>query len=373
MIAKYPEKTIRTFFTLVRAGLWEQEVQLLPFCEIDYFAKIKKLAEEQSVIGLVAAGLDHVQDIKVPKKDVLQIIGQTLQLEQNNQAMNYFIGVVVDKMRKEGIYTLLVKGQGVAQCYERPLWRSCGDVDFLLSSSNYAKAKKYLIPLASSVDQENKERMHQSMVFDPWVLELHGTLHTRQLPNLNNVIDSVQEDIFNRGAVRAWENGGTTIYLPSPDNDVFIIFSHIIQHFFGGGIGLRQICDLCRLLWTYRNSINVTILEQRLREARVFTEWKAFASLSVEWLGMPAEAMPFYSVSGRWSRKANRLISFILKTGNFGHNRESENHNEASSFRRNVHSLLRYTCDAFTHLFIFPIDSLKVWFRMVTRGISEIV
>ena len=59
-----------------------------------------------------------------------------LQIEKQNSAMNSFIGVLVEKMRKEGIYTLLIKGQGVAQCYEKPLWRSCGDIDLYLSEDN---------------------------------------------------------------------------------------------------------------------------------------------------------------------------------------------------------------------------------------------
>ena len=70
-----------------------------------------------------------------------QFIGRTVQLEQRNQAMNYFIGVLVEKMREAGIYTVLVKGQGVGQCYERPLWRSCGDVDLFFDAENYERAK----------------------------------------------------------------------------------------------------------------------------------------------------------------------------------------------------------------------------------------
>ena len=73
----------------------------------------------------MAAGIEHITDRKPQKKDVLQFIGRTVQLEQRNQAMNYFIGVMVEKMSEAGIYTVLVKGQGVGQCYERPLWRSC--------------------------------------------------------------------------------------------------------------------------------------------------------------------------------------------------------------------------------------------------------
>ena len=88
------------------------------------------------MVGLIAAVIEHVVDKKPQKKDVLQFIDRTVRLEQRNQAMNYFIGVLVEIMWEAGLFTLLVKGQGVAQCYDRPLCRSCGDVDFFLSDEN---------------------------------------------------------------------------------------------------------------------------------------------------------------------------------------------------------------------------------------------
>lgn len=94
------------------------------------YGRILELAQEQSVVGLVSVGLEHVVDVKVPKEVVLQFVGLTLQEEQRNTSMNAFIAQVVQKMLDEDIYTLLVKGQGIAQCYERPLWRTSGDIDF---------------------------------------------------------------------------------------------------------------------------------------------------------------------------------------------------------------------------------------------------
>ena len=39
---------------------------------------------------------------------------------------------IVDKMREKDIYTLLVKGQGIAQCFERPLWRTWLVIGFII-------------------------------------------------------------------------------------------------------------------------------------------------------------------------------------------------------------------------------------------------
>ena len=106
----------KVFFELVRAGLWEEDVELRNYGSTDY-SQILQLATEQSVVGLVAAGLEHVKDVKVPQEWALQFIGQTLQIEQRNKAMNQFIAKTVERMRLAGIYGLLVKGSGLAQCY----------------------------------------------------------------------------------------------------------------------------------------------------------------------------------------------------------------------------------------------------------------
>ena len=171
------------FFALVRAGLWEKEARLLSFGEVDY-DEVMRLAEEQSVVGLVAAGIDGLKESRedgfaIPLEMKLQFIGQSLQLEQENAAMNRFIEKLIEKMRHSDGYAVLVKGQGVAQCYERPLWRSCGDVDLLLSHENYDKAKELLAPLASSVETEWSYQKHLSMTIDQWIVELHGSLRTQ--------------------------------------------------------------------------------------------------------------------------------------------------------------------------------------------------
>lgn len=61
----------------MRAGRWEKYARLLSFNPID-FQLVMSLAEEQSVVGFVAAGLEHVTDMKLPKEDVLQFVGHAL-------------------------------------------------------------------------------------------------------------------------------------------------------------------------------------------------------------------------------------------------------------------------------------------------------
>lgn len=360
----------QAFFALLRSGLWEKEARLSTFGVIS-FERVQRLAEEQSVLGLVVAGLDHVVDIKIPKKDVLPIIGQTLQLEQKNQAMNLFIGALVEKMRKVDIYAILVKGQGIAQCYERPLWRSSGDVDFFLSDDNYKKAKQYLIPLAAHVDEEGVSSMHLGMTIDSWVVELHGTMHTGLASRIDKVLDRIKEDVFNRGDVRSWMNDTTQVFLPGVNSDALLVFTHFLKHFYKGGLGLRQICDWCRLLWTYRDSIDRSRLESNLISMGLVSEWKAFGAFAVDYLGMPSEAMPLYDSSAKWHRKADKICRFVMDVGNFGHNRDMSYYGKRPYFVRKVISFGQRMGDLFRHAGIFPLDSLRFFPKILFNGLRS--
>ena len=335
------------------------------------------LAEEQSVVGLLAAGIEHVVDGKPQKKDVLQFIGRTVQLEQRNQAMNYFIGVTVEKMREGGIYTLLVKGQGVAQCYERPLWRACGDVDFFLSDDNYERAKAFLTPLASEVESEYKGSKHLGMTIDPWVVELHGSLRMGLPRRINDVLDDIKSETFNGGNVRTWDNDGTQVFMLGKENDAVYVFAHFFNHFYKGGLGLRQICDWCRLLWTYRETLDVKKLEGRLRRAGLMTAWKAFCALAVFYLGIP------FTVDGllldgekeleRYRQKADRIMEFVLMSGNFGHNRDHSYFEKYPYLIRKCVSFARRVGDLACHAKIFPLDSLRFFPSMLVNGVRSAV
>lgn len=367
LLVRTIDNNTEAFLTILRAGLWEQEVRLSSLFPMD-FSAIYEMAEEQSVVGLLAAGLEQVADVKVPQDVVLEIVGSALQLEQCNREMNAFIAELVEKMRKNGIYTLLVKGQGIAQCYEKPLWRASGDIDLFLIGDDYKKAQSFLIPIAESVQKESGK--HHGMTIGPWIVELHGNLHCGLSARMDRSIDEVQRDVFYGGNVRSWMNGNTQVFLPSADNDIIFIFTHFLKHFYKGGLGLRQICDWCRLLWTYRNEVNVGLLEERLRAMGLMTEWKAFGAFAVDILGMPCDALPLYDGSIHWKRKAQHILSFILMSGNMGHNRDRSYRNYPFVIRK-VYSMGRRVGDMVNHARIFPLDSLRFLPRIFLNGVRS--
>lgn len=364
------DNNLRAFFALLRAGLWEQSVRLSPFEPLDFDA-LYELADEQTVIGLLGAGLEHVEDRKITKPEALRFLKKVFTLEGRNSEMNGFIEKLEGWLRNAGIYALLVKGQGVAQCYERPKWRAVGDVDLLVDDKNYLKAKEVLAAKAESVSVEEVDKKHIGMTIDSWTVELHGTLHNGLSSRSDRVIDEIQEDSLKKGNVVMWRNGETDIPLPGPDNHILFVFTHILQHFYHGGVGLRQICDWCRMLWTYRESINQALLESRLRKMGLMSEWKVFAFLAVNTLGFQASWMPLYSESKSLTRKAERVLALVLKKGNFGRNVDKSYLKKAPVFRRKVITIGRKLKESVSFFRIFPMDTFRfLWFFFV-EGVSR--
>lgn len=358
-----------TFFALVRASLWENGCLDIPIDETADWNSIYQLAQEQSVQGLVLQGVEKLRNNSVnhsiSKVLLLQWIGEVQVIEQRNKDMNIFIAKLIEKFRKADIYALLVKGQGIAQCYKMPLCRSCGDVDLYLSKENYEKAKSYLMPLAQHAEKEDKNRLHYGMTIAGWAVELHGTLHSEISNRMNRVLDEVHEDIFYRGNVRSWTNNGVQLFLPSADNDAIIVFTHFIDHFYGEGVGLRQICDWCRLLYTYRESLNYALLERRIRRAGLMTEWKGFGAFAVDYLGMPKEAMPFYEGTISLQRKADRICKLVIDTGNFGHNKDESYRKKYSGITGHVITTWRRFKEFARIAMIFPKNAPKFYMTYV--------
>lgn len=312
----------QVFLALLRAGLWGDvkvngyglKVIDLP-AAIDY-DEVLRLSGDQSVVGLVTAGLEMLPTGILPLTEKLKLVGMCQLIEQRNIAMNSFIARTIVQMRVAGIEPLLVKGQGIAQCYSRPLWRTSGDIDFFFSPDDFPKAVDFFMSYAANKVQDAKYTKSVGVYAEDWFVELHGTLRNNLSSRMDRMLDEVQKDTFDNRKVRVCRIGETDILMPNADNDLFLLFTHFVRHFYKGGFALRQLCDWCRLMWTYQDEIDSSLLESRLHKAGLMTEWKAFAAVAVDNLGMLKEAVPLYDDSAKWHQKAEKILNHMFNLKN---------------------------------------------------------
>lgn len=378
----------KAFFELIKAGLFpnfaETEAACCPFLMDEDWGTVYRLAEEQSVMGLVADGIGwfkvHDSSFRIPQEWALRFVGQAMLIERQNKAMNAFVAELVERLRERGVEALLMKGQGIAQCYEKPLWRTFGDVDVLLGKDEYTQAKAFLIPLGEMTEPEEVGKKHLALNIDGWTVELHGTLHCGLSRRIDKMLDAVQENAFSgkmsvgrSESARVWKNGDTVVPLLSAENDVLYVFAHILQHFYKGGIGLRQICDWCRLLYTYRETLDYVLLEHWIRKAGLMDEWSAFGNFAVSYLGMPPNVMPLYADSAKWTKKADKISEFILEVGNFGQNRDNSYFQKYLYLVRKCISAWQRMKDLCRHARIFPANSFRFFCGITYNGMVSVM
>lgn len=171
--------------------------------------------------------------------------------------------------------------------------------------------------MAEKLLPEDGDKKHFGMLFHGGVdVELHGTARAGFGKAFNDVIDGMQSELFTRKDFRSWDCLGEPVALPSVDFDAMFIFTHFIQHFYHGGLGLRQICDWTMHLRRFASVIDRAWIRRRLDELGLDKEWKAFGFIAVNLLGLPREEMPFYDET--FGRYSDMIWASIRHSGNFG-------------------------------------------------------
>ncbi len=369
------------FFTLLRSGLWGTEPvpPRLPengqsgdvSPELEVWKKTFRLAKEQTVIGLITDGASKCPAGYVPKDVSIRLMSALINVEKRNASVNALISRIIPLFDEAGVPVILVKGQAVAQCYSRPEGRMSGDIDLIVRPKDYEDAKAVLSGIADNVDGEGRDKLHFGAMIGDIEVELHGTVHTSLGGRINDVLDSAQEALFEPGGCRQLDVNGVRVRIPSIDFDAMFIFVHLLQHFYCGGLGLRQLCDWARVLHTHCARIDRELLASRLRQMGIVGEWQAFLSFIVKYLALPKEEAPMYDRKSE--SKADKLWKFIEKVGNFGKNRRRRNRGKDPYVIRKIGSFLLNSGDFLRHVAIFPLDSVKFFWKYFTSGTRAVI
>ena len=109
------------FFKLLRLGIGtchDRDVAL----DKDGWGAVYDMACKQAVAAIVLDGVERLSVIQKPPVDVVMPwIGLVQQIETRNRRLNRTLVMVYDKFLKEGMGTVLLKGQGNSLFYPRPL------------------------------------------------------------------------------------------------------------------------------------------------------------------------------------------------------------------------------------------------------------
>ncbi len=361
------------FFPLLKSGLWGTA----PVCPSagdlppDMWKSVLRIAGEQTVTGLIADGADGCPPHYVPMQAAARLMSLTLAIEKRNSVTDARADHLAGLFAEAGIPVVMIKGQAVARDYIRPERRMPGDIDLVVRPADYEAAKAVLTPLATHLDKEEPVRMHFGAMLGDLEVEIHGSIHTGLGRKVNEVLDEAQEALFSPDGHRLQDGRADAIWIPSVDFDALFVFVHLLQHFYYGGLGLRQLCDWARVLHTGKGSIDTALLTSRLERMGIVSEWKAFTAFLVKYLGLPVEDAVAYDPESE--AKADRLWKFIRRVGNFGRNRGRRDRSRDPMLIRKTESLFLNSVDFMNHFTIFPLDSGRFFFEYIRTGLRNAI
>ncbi len=365
------------FLSLVRSGLWGGEPAYPVTSAGDFvpdWKAISKLAEAQTVVGLVGEGMGCLpqktatEEWNLRQEALQPMIVQAYRTERRNAEMDVFLAKLIIKFNEEGIRILVVKGQAVGHLYEYPSIRQAGDVDLFCDKVNYQKARAFLVEKATRIMSDSN--LVLEMQLGKWTVELHGTLHAGLNRRINAVQDRLQADLFQKGDFRRWECAGVEVLSPSPLFDAEYILLHCLQHLYYEGIGLRQFCDWAVHLDRFGLEIDRGALLKDLEDLGILEEWKGCAAFVVSFLGVPAEKVPLYDP--KYGKRGARLCRVVLDGGNFGVNFITPGKTERKLLLRKLTSFGEMSRQHARLFRIFPKGVLRTHVHKLRGGLKRI-
>ena len=280
----------KALFSLLRAGLWEREPDdLSPFPLTDaQWWEVYRMSVRQTVAGTVFRGLHHLPEEYLPA-DALMIhwVAKADRIERKNRRMDAALRLLLQRMGREGLHPVLLKGQGVAALYGHPLLRECGDIDLYFPSEKEEREAAELMRRAGC----RTERQPDGSVCYSWQgveVEHHTRLFDLHNPLLRGYLSAL---VGRHGFTDIRTEDGASLPVPAPLPNLLLLNAHLLKHIMGHGVGLRQFCDMARAYHALRGSYSPVELEAAYRRTGLLGWSAQLHTFLTEHLGLPRDVL----------------------------------------------------------------------------------
>lgn len=326
------------FFILLRAGLWQHAEE--PLSSTPRWSYIYRLACEQTVQGIIADGIHVLQaayeagefgaspspfggegtGAEEWNKVYQDFLAQSASIISRNYKVNQVLAKVCHLLnQQDNIDYVILKGQGVGQCYPKPMLRCSGDIDILVNQGSYERAKAILRSIADKYEDKAGQQVTSNVYVDGVKIELHLDEFIALGEKEMHQYAELREQMFRDRQLRSFTCNGVSVPVPPIGFDSFYIFLHLFKHYRTEGVALRQIIDWTLFVHRYATDIDKPALLARLKQFDAETQFYEFLHFVLHALRCPANQifMPQEAVS----RFPQSLIWQNCKAaGNFGKN-----------------------------------------------------
>lgn len=284
-----PDQAWNIFLELLRAGLWEQDLQLAAVPDAAGWEQVLRLGRAQSVMGLVLRGLAHLPEGQRPPEPLWpELQAWELALDRANVRYARVHEALQAQFAGAGLHPLVLKGREAAKYYAEPSVRQAGDIDLYLPEAEFAQAR------GMAPDARTASDGAAVFVRDGVTVELHPRYYDLHLP------------------ASALPAPGT------PCGELLLLSAHIFKHATGPGVGCKQLCDLARALTALDGRYDRQELADALRRAGLLRWHALLCALLVADLGLAPSCAALPGAPSCKPRDLDALRRIVRSGGSFG-------------------------------------------------------
>lgn len=317
----------RLFFQLLRFALGTESD--CPKMTISEWKMMFKICQEQCIVAFVGDALNRAKDVLTePTPEartefsdlILKWMGSGLRCKQINSKINRDCIGVSRAFQKAGFDSCILKGQGNALLYPHPFSRTPGDIDIWVRSRKKGLDMdgmvREIIAFVRQMDGKAEISYHhvECPPYHGTPVEVHyrpqflfSFLHNRRLQHF--FACHADEQFAHRISMEEGE-----VHVPTAGFNVVFQLSHIFNHLFHEGIGMRQLIDYYYVLQ------HLTVEERQHDWGKILTPLGLYDMLgAVMWIFTDVLGMePKLCLVDPDERRGRLVLNEIMLGGNFG-------------------------------------------------------
>ncbi len=342
------QKTVQHLSALLRLGLGAESssVDFPSPLELEEWTRLYSLAKQQSVLGIAFAGIERLpKEGRPPMPFLLRWATEVEAIRGMNTLMNREARRLTQLFENVGRKNATLKGQANARLYPDPGLRQSGDIDIWVEggrdSINRLLVDMGMIEKSALEFGRFWHHAHLERTKEGIMAEVHYR------PASGNPYKSQElQDFLNREILSA-QMVPEGFYAPSIKFALVMQLSHLQQHFYSGGLGLRQYIDYYILLKNSTAEVRREVA-QAIRGLGMVHACSAVMWVLQQVLGLERDLM----LCAPCAWRGRRLLRLALVGGNFGKYRQKP---------RNV--FVRWFRDRRQALSWLPFDPMNAFFK----------
>lgn len=278
------------------------------------WAEVYKTAVKQSLVGVIFSAIEKLNAEDESCKPGLQLfyqwIGEVAQIEAQNNRLNNAATQLTNIFTNGGLRSCVLKGQGVALLYPRPIRRQSGDIDLWIEGGRnqiLGFLKERNIGIGSVVIHHVDARLIESIETEIHFMPIwmYNPIYNQRLQKW---FKSRQNEQF------SYINLETGFCYPTVEFNVIYCLVHIYHHLLDEGVGLRQVVDYYYVLKEYGRGQGDNLTET-LRSLGLIKFTGALMWVLKEVCSLSSELL-IYEPN---CKSGKMFLDEIMATGNLGH------------------------------------------------------